>query len=191
MAIKAQLKGETRVITGKVRLAFVNLFSPRVNDDGTQGKYDVCILIDKEDKDTIKAINKAVENAQAKGVKEKWAGKLPKKLTLPLHDCDDREDDQYGGFDNVMYLNAKSKSRPAIVDKKLNRILDEEELYSGCYAICAISFYPYAASANNGVGVAIDNVMKIADGEHLAGKPAAESDFEGMNFDDDDEDDDL
>lgn len=188
--IKATMKGETRVVTGLVRLAFVNLFSPRVNDDGTPGRYDVCLLIDKSDKDTIDCINKAVEAAKARGIKEKWAGKLPKNLLLPLKDGDDREDDQYGGFENCMYLNARSKSRPGIVDKHGAQILDEEELYSGCYALCGISFFPYDNNSK-GIGVSIDNVMKVKDGESLAGKPTASSDFDGIELDDDDDDDDL
>lgn len=188
--IKAVMKGDSRVVTGVVRLAFVNLFSPRPNDDGTPGRYDVCILIDKDDKSTIDCINKAVEAAKARGVKEKWAGKLPKNLLLPLKDGDDREDDQYGGFENCMFLNARSKSRPGIVDKTGAKILDEEELYSGCYALCGLSFFPYDNNSK-GVGVSIDNVMKIKDGEALAGKPSAESDFAGVAIDDDEDDDDL
>lgn len=190
MAIKAQMKGDTRVITGKVRLSFSNLFEPRKNDDGTAGRYDCCLLIDKDDKDTIACINKAIENAKAKGVESKWGGKIPKNLQLPLHDGDEKEDDQYSEqFEGKMFINPKAKSRPGIVDKHGARIIDAEEIYSGCWVVAAISFFPYDANGNRGVGVGIDNVMKIADGESLAGKPSADSDFAGVAVDDDDDDD--
>lgn len=188
--VTAKMKGESRVITGVVRLSFSNLFEPRKTDDGKPGKYDCCLLIDKEDTDTVKCINKAIENAKAKGVKEKWGNKVPKNLVLPFHDGDEKEDDQYSDqFKGMMFLNPKAKSRPSIVDKHCAPIIDPEELYSGCYIIAALSFFPYDAQGNRGVGVGIDNVMKWRDGESLAGRPSAESDFEGFGGDDDDDDD--
>ena len=43
---------ETKVITGKVRFSYANVFEPRKNDDGTE-KYSVSLLIDKDDTKTI------------------------------------------------------------------------------------------------------------------------------------------
>lgn len=189
MAITAKMKGDTRVVTGVVRLSFSNLFEPRKNDDGTPGRYDCCLLIDSSDTETINCINKAVEAAKAKGLRERWGNKLPKNLQLPLHDGEEKEDDQYSEqFRGKMYINPKAKSRPGIVDRHGARIIDPEELYSGCYVVAALSFFPYDNNGNKGVGVGIDNVMKIKDGDSLAGKPSAESDFEGMTDYDDDDD---
>lgn len=187
--IEAKMKGDNRVVTGVVRLSFSNLFEPRLNEDGSKGRYDCCLLIDKKDKKTIECINKAIEAAKAKGIKEKWANKLPKNLQLPLRDGDEKEDDQYSDqFKGMMFINPKSKSRPGIVDKNFAPILDPEELYSGCYVVAAISFFPYDTNGNKGVGVGIDNVLKVKDGDSLAGKPSANNDFEGVEFDDEDDD---
>lgn len=187
--IKATMKGESRVVTGVVRLSFCNLFEPRKNDDGTTGKYDCCLLIPKSDTDTIACINKAIDAAKAKGIKERWGNKLPKNLQIPLRDGDEKEDDQYSDqFRGNCFINPKSKSRPGMVDRNGARILDAEELYSGCYVIAALSFFPYEISGNRGVGVGIDNIMKIKDGESLCGRPGTESDFAGVQFDDDEED---
>lgn len=54
--------------------------------------------------------------------------------------------------------------------------------------LAALSFFPYEISGNRGVGVGIDNIMKIKDGESLCGRPGTESDFAGVQFDDDEED---
>lgn len=188
--VKAMMKGEDRVVTGLVRLSFAHLFEPRANDDGTRGKYGACLLIDKSDEETARCVRKAVEAAKARGLREKWGGKMPKKLMLPLQDGDEREDgrEEFAGH---WYLNAKSASRPGVVDRNLAPIVDAEEIYSGCYVLASLSFFPYAANGNNGVGASLDNVMKVKDGEALGGKPAAEADFGGVPLpeeDDDDED---
>lgn len=189
--IKAQLKGETQVITGMVRFSFLNVFNPRINDDGTPGKYDACLIIDKGDKQTLACIDKAIKSATERGIREKWGGKMPKKFQSPLKDGDEREDDQYEGFEGSMFLNAKSKSRPGLINRDGSKIIDEEDLYSGCYGCASITFYPYSANSNNGVGVALNNLIKLKDGDSLGGKPSAENDFGdilGSIEDEDDED---
>ena len=54
---------ETKVITGKVRFSYANVFEPRKNDDGTE-KYSVSLLIDNDDTKTINSIKKAIESAK-------------------------------------------------------------------------------------------------------------------------------
>lgn len=176
-----------RIRTGLVRFSFPYLFEPRTGDDGTP-KYELSILIKKDDKDTLDLINKGIEAAKVRGQQEKWGGKIPKKLTLPLRDGDEKEDLE--GYENVMFINSRSKLKPNVVDKSGHEIIDPEELYAGCYGSVAISFYPYNSNGNNGVGVCLDNVIKLKEGEHLGGgKPSAESDFEDIDlseFEDDD-----
>lgn len=185
--IKAQMKGEDRVVTGLVRFSFPYLFEKRMNDDGTPGKYELCVLIPKDDQDTINCINKAIEAAKARGKNSKWDGKIPSKLTLPLHDGDDK--DGLDGFDNVMYLNARSATRPNVVDRNFAKILDPDDVQAGDYGIVALSFFPYVSSGNKGVGVCLDNVMWIKEGEHFSGKPEADTDFAGIDVEDVDDDD--
>lgn len=43
----------TKVITGKVRFSYVNIFKSRAFQAGQDAKYSVCLLIPKEDKATI------------------------------------------------------------------------------------------------------------------------------------------
>ena len=61
-------------------------------------------------------------------------------------------------------------------------------MYSGCYGRASINFYPYSVNGNKGVGVGLNNVQKLTDGERLGGSRAtAESDF-GDGFEDSDDD---
>ena len=87
----------TKVITGKVRASFVNVFEPK-SINGSEPKYSCSLIIPKTDVDTLKKINAAIEEAKQNGI-PKWGGKVPPNLKLPLRDGDiDRPgDDAYAG----------------------------------------------------------------------------------------------
>lgn len=76
------------------------------------------------------------------------------------------------------FINAKSKTKPGIVDAACNPILNpEEEIYSGMYGRASINFYCYNTGMSKGIACGLNNVQKIADGERLGGRASAESDF--------------
>lgn len=166
----------TKVVTGKVRFSYVNIFKSRSYNGGDE-KFSVCLFINKEDKATIKKINEAVEAAIQEGISSKWNGKKPANLKLPLRDGDiDREDD--AACAGMMFLNANSTQKPGIVDKDLVEILDPDEVYSGCYGRASINFYPFNVNGNRGVGVGLNNIQKLSEGERLgASRASAEDDF--------------
>jgi len=169
----------TKVVTGKVRLSYPHLFTPtKINDEGEE-KYSACLLIPKSDVETLRKIKAAVEAAKQEGISSKWKGKLPGNLKTPLRDGDtEREDSpEYAGH---YFLNASSKQKPGIVDKNVQQILDQSEIYPGCYVRVSLNFFPFDAKGNRGVGCGLNNVQKFADGEALAGKSRAEDDFDAV-----------
>lgn len=183
MTVSAKVQN-TKVVTGKVRLSYVNIFEPRAIAEGQDKKYSLCILIPKSDVDTLRKIKTAVEAAKEAG-KSLWGGKIPPNLKLPLRDGDvDRPDQpEYAGH---YFLNASSKQKPGIVDKNVQPILDSTEVYSGCYGRVSINFFPFNQAGNKGVGCGLQNVQKLADGEPLGGRSRAEDDFDPVNDSEDD-----
>lgn len=181
---------DTKVVFGPCRLSYTHLFS-KYNPAGSSaedGKYMTNVLIPKDQKETIQAIQKAIEAARKAGIVSKWNGKEPKKLDLPLRDGADKENDDSGIYEDHFYINAKCKDRPGIVDRKQIPIVDEEEVYSGMWAYVSVTFYAYSKSGNNGVACGLNNVMKFKDDEHLGGRASAATDFAGVPFDDEDDD---
>lgn len=175
----------TKVITGKVRFCYVNVFEPTAMNEGETPKYNVCIIISKSDTATIDKIKKAIEAAKVAG-KAKLAdkkGNIPSNIKLPLRDGDiDRADDP--AFENAYFINASSMRKPSIVDRDLNPIMDKSEFYSGCYGRASINFYAFNVQSK-GIAAGLNNLQKLADGENLAGGTTAEEDFGGENeFDD-------
>lgn len=173
----------TKVITGiNTRLSYFHGWEP-VSINGGAEKYSVSVLIPKEDKKTIEAINKAIDAAITEGI-AKFGGKKPNKaaIKLPLRDGDiEREDDAYKGH---FFLNANSTTAPQIVDKSVNPILDRNEVYSGCYARVSLNFYAFNSNGNKGVACGLGNIQKIKDGEPLGGKSNAADDFTTIEDDD-------
>lgn len=179
-------EGKT-VVFGPCRLSYTHLFSKYSPDgDPDNGKFMTNVLIPKEEKETVKALKDAIEAAKKAGIVSKWDGKEPKKLDLPLRDGDtDKEDDDvYAGH---FFVNAKCVTRPGVVDKKRNPIMDEDDVYSGMWAVVSVTFFPYNVSGNKGVACGLNNVMKTKDDERLGGRTSAESDFSDVDMEDDED----
>ncbi len=172
----------TKVVTGKVRLSYAHVWEP-VSINDSKPKYSVSLVIPKSDKETIKAINAAVDAAIEEGI-AKFGGKKPNKaaLKLPLRDGDTERDDEV--YKNCFFVNANSTTAPQIVDRSVQPILDREEVYSGCYARVSINFYAYNTNGNKGIACGLGNIQKIADGEALGGRTTAKDDFSSLEDED-------
>ena len=174
---------KTKVITGKnTRLSYFHGWEPTSINGGPE-RYSVSVLIPKDDKETVKAINDAIDAAIEEGI-AKFGGKKPNKaaIKLPLRDGDtEREDEAYAGH---WFINANSKTAPQIVDKAVKPILDRDEVYSGCYARVSLNFYAFNSNGNKGIACGLGNIQKVKDGEPLGGRSSAADDFATLEDDD-------
>ncbi len=180
-------KSPTRVMI-PARLSYAHIWDPGLNEDGTEGKYSTALIIDKNDKETIDRINKAIEAAKQAG-KSKIAnskGAIPANIKIPLRDADleEIEDENYAG---KLFLNASSKTRPKIVDRHVEPIIDQDEVYSGCYCNVTVNFYAFNVGSNKGIAAGLGNIQKVKDGERLSGGASAEEDFEQLEEDNNDD----
>lgn len=170
----------TKVVTGKVRLSYVNVFKPRASKPDQEAKYSLCVLIPKSDKATIDKVKAAIKAAAEAGV-GKLGGKIPPNLKSPLRDGDtERDSPEYKGH---YFINANSKQQPGVVDAQVQPILDPNELYSGCYGRVSLNFYAFNQEGNKGIGAGLQNVQKLADGEPLSGRSRADEDFTAADDD--------
>jgi len=171
----------TKVLIGPVRLSYPALFEPKTQSDGKDPKYQASLLIDhttaagkKILADCEKAVVAALELGNQGGFKGK-TGTL-KNVKLPIRDGDD-ERDQDPAYAGHKFLNTSSKTKPGIVDKDIKPIIDQSEIYPGCYVYASINFYPFNFEGKLGIAVGLNNIMKWEDGEALAGRASAEEDF--------------
>lgn len=164
----------TKVIV-PCRFSYLHCWEPD-SVNGGDPKYSVSAIIPKSDTKTINAIKAAIEQAKKDSV-SKWGGKVPANLKLPLRDGDiDRPDDE--AYAGSYFFNANSRQAPQVVDAKVQPILDQSEVYSGCYGKISVTFYGYNSNGNRGIAAGLGNIQKLRDGESLGGRSNAADDFQ-------------
>jgi hypothetical protein len=165
---------KVKVVTGKARFSYANVFQPKASIEGGTPKYSVSIIIPKSDKDTIERLQKAFEDTK-KASSALFGGSIPKGLKGGLRDGDEEKDDPV--YANSYFINANSVQKPGVVDADLNPIIDANEFYSGCYGRASVTFYPYNTQGSKGIACGLNNIQKLEDGEKLGGGSNAASDF--------------
>ena len=174
------MAGKTQITTGRVRFSFVNIFEPKENQGG-QLKYSQTLLIPKTDTKTLGKIKAAIEEAK-KIYKEKNPGKkLPANLATTMHDGDGERPsgEDFGPECKGHYvITVNSNNKPVIVDASKAPITESSEVYSGCYGRAIINFYVYDTAGNRGVTAGLNGVMKLGEGEPLAGGHVTDADWD-------------
>lgn len=159
----------TKVVTGKVRFSFCNIWEPKAVDGG-EPKYSVTLLIPKSDTATLGKIKAAMAEAAEKFRAKNGASSLPANPINPLHDGDGvkpNSGEPYGPECKGCYVisvSSKASQKPVVVDAAGNAILDQSEVYSGCYGRASINFYGYN-NRKKGVGAGLLALQKLQDGE--------------------------
>ena len=178
-----------KVILQDVRGSYVFLQEPRKNEDGSDGKYSIQVLIPKNDPQ-VKKIKKAIDMA----LTEKFGEKATKKrgaYKLPLRDGDDERDTPE--YEGMYFINVNGARKPGIVNRS-GENADSDDLedycYSGAYFHVSINFYGFAVDGNKGVAAGMGNIMLRKKGERLDGSVSATSEFSEYASDDDDDEDD-
>ena len=76
-------------------------------------------------------------------------------------------------FAGKMCMSSATGDQPTMVERDdsgaLVPIIDQSKLYSGCVVEAYVGIQGYDKKVNKGVGVYVNGILKIADGEHLGG----------------------
>ena len=163
----------TKVVTPEIICSFPYLFE---KSDYT-GKYGMSIPIPESDKEFIKKLKTLIGNA----AENKWGKasrqKIGKKIVSPLRSGnDEKEDDEV--YQNTVFFSANSSKRPGVVNKAVEPILDQDEIYPGCIVRASVNFYGFDYKGKEGIACGLQNVMKVRDGEPIGGISNPEDDFD-------------
>lgn len=155
------------------RVDFPSIFSPAVfqGDDPARRKYQLTLVVDKEDEASIKKLKQMM----AEAAKAKFNGKIPKNLVSPLKDGDD--EDARADYAGCYYFKAKTTRAPGVVGPD-NARMDEEScpISSGDNIRISCHSYAYDHSGSKGVSIGLDNIQFVSKGEQFSGGGGGSSD---------------
>ena len=131
-------KKNTKVVTGACIASYVHTAEPE-SYNNSEPAYSIQLVINKSDTKTVSAIKEAIKNAYDNGAQTLGNADL-KRIKIPLRDGDEeRSDDPV--YKGRYFLNAKTKTKPEVVDRNGQAIIDEaRDFYSGCICRASINF---------------------------------------------------
>lgn len=171
----------TKIITPVATLSYPHLHQPQASENGGKPKYS-CALIFAPGAD-LTALRDAINAAAEAKFPGKGADMVRKGQLKTVLRSGQEKDYAEGSF----FLNARTEQKPGIVyawkgeDGKPARVRDEdvrEQMYPGAQVRASLTAFYYEKGGNKGIGFALNNLQKIAEGERIDGRKAAEDEFE-------------
>ena len=156
-----------KFITPRGRILYPKVFETDTTGQFKDNKYKLQICFDKSDRAVMEQV-KLARAACLKLAGQVWPTLSPEQLkdvALPFHDGDKKGKEGYGG---TVYITAKSKFRPGVVDKNVKEILDPGEVYSGMWGKCSVTPFTYELP-KKGVSYFLGNLQKLSDGDRIGG----------------------
>ena len=202
-----QNKG-SKILLLESRLSYVYLNEPNITEDQNGNKvikYKVCAAMQKDTfKKQKKYIHAAIKEAIAIGVKKghiKEAMAANDMDTLiqmpsfnwPYYDADQKmktgEHAMKPEFKNCICFNPWNKNPVPLVNKRKERIIDPDEIYSGMWGFVHLSFFAFGKGRlKSGISSYLNMVIKSRDDDPLDGTVTVDEAFGTLKFEDADED---
>lgn len=154
-----------QLTTNVFRVSFPHLFKPHAPPNSKNDpKYSIDMLF--SDPNDVKNIREACAKimTQKFGADQK---KWPKLKYNVIKNGDEK--DGINGYAGHLYVTARSGDKPAVVDREKQEVLDQRKFYGGCYARAQISLFWYDTNGNKGIGVGLNAVQFVKDGESFGG----------------------
>lgn len=170
-------KTSNLILTPPFRVSYPNVFKPKLNEQSDKMEYSIMALFKKGE--NLDALKKAAMDAGA----AKW-GKDPKKWPHgwrnPFRDQGEKQkmNDAKELYlpepyeEGAKFLTLKSTRKPGIVDQNREDILEESEIYPGCWCRAAVSVFTYGGPGTGftaGINFGLVHLQKVRDDESLIG----------------------
>lgn len=181
----------TTVVSQKIQTPICRLAYPEIFEPNKDGKYAAVLLFEKEGFNAnfmVQIVNEVKTQLAGSTFKSGFPANFKGN---PLKDGDVPNSMGNTPFAGYYYCNVKSNFRPGVVapypdphkkgpdGRAIPAIIeDPREIYGGVYARVMIHAYSYNANGNCGIGISLNNVQKIRDGEPLGGYSNPAADFE-------------
>jgi hypothetical protein len=155
-------------------LSFPHLFTPEPRSEGSEPVYS-CVLLfapEAQKSDEYKAMQAAVAALAA----EKFPNVPIKNILLPFKDAGQKT---YSGYEPGMsYISPWSKSKPGIVDVRLQDVLDPAEVWAGQLVRAHLAPFSWTNSGKRGISFGLQHLQLIKrDAPRIDGRTPAKRAF--------------
>jgi hypothetical protein len=172
-------------------LSWPHLFEPKSVTPGGEPRFSATLILDAAaQKDPLWT---AIRQGVAAAIDKKWGvGKCKdaafvRSLLLPWKPASNKS--QYAGFDapGAVYINPWSKTKPGVYNRRVQPILDPNDVWAGQMVKMSITIFAYHQSANRGVSCNLNNVQIIrTDTPRIDGRSNTGAEFSPEGPEDDD-----
>jgi hypothetical protein len=171
-----------KVRINNVRVAFPVLFNPKsVNGEGDPAFSASFILDPVANKADLKVLDEAI----VKAAEEKWGPKaatilagLRKSGKVCLRDGDEKP--EYDGYPGNMFVSARSKSRPLVIDRDKTPLVEADgRPYGGAFVNAVLDLWAQDNDYGKRVNATLSGVQFVRDGDAFGGgRPASADEFD-------------
>lgn len=177
-----------KVTLKNARISFPDIWEARAFGD-SKPSFSAAFLLAKNDPQ-IEKINEVVSAA----AKEKWGEKAEAQIKAIkagdktfIHDGDAKP---YAGYEGNVYLNARSYTRPTIVDRDRSPLTEADgRIYAGCYVNAILDVWVQDNQYGKRINATLQGIQFLKDGEAFSGgRAASNDDFEDLSEGADDDD---
>jgi len=164
-----------------VVISYPHLFTARQFQGEGKFWYSAAFLINpRTQADQVKALEASCAAAADKlwprgEWKERRRLNNPKVFWWPIRDGAEKAGKN--GYDGMVFVQAKTETRPGVADQDVQPVVDQSLIYPGLVVNGWIRFSAYA-KPSWGVGAYLENVQIVGGGERLGGRPDISDDFE-------------
>lgn len=159
-----------------VRLSFPHLFKPHAMEEGQEPKYSATFLLDNEEH------GKLIDQIEAL-IDRLALDEFKKKISFKRCLRDGNEKLELEGYgDGKFFIPAARKTRPAVVDRDLTPLTEEDgKIYAGCYVNATIRLWVQDNNWGKRVNAELRAVQFLKDGESFgAGPVKVEDEFDAL-----------
>ncbi len=164
--------------------SYVNVLKPRLppnSKPGDEPLYGIVLLYPKADADALLA---PLRKAALEVAEAKWPGKgasVLGRMKYPVVGDGDERYPENRSFAGMVFVNAKRKESfgpPGVVDNQVQRVVTQDEVYSGCTVRAQVDLFPFDHPVGGkGVGVGLANIQVVRKGPRLDGREEPEQAF--------------
>lgn len=177
------------MILKNVRFQWMYTFQTKKNPFGAEEKYEVTVIIKKDNTAALDEFKKSIQEALDKA-NNASGPKAIQIATFKLKDGDSEIDNPkaYEYLKGCYFFTTKNKKQPEAYKaikangQILKVVATKDDYYNGMNGICICNPFVYNAAGKKGIAMYLNGIIKTSGGEKLGGNNIQDVDIEDLDL---------